>query len=246
VLPQAVIITATTEATTSRLARRGEVLCGAIISRCNAAACRIDTNVFGMRVPSKLHTPRLVLRRWRAGDRHPFAQLNSDPIVVEHLAGALNREESDAFADRLDAGFDQHGYGIWAVELLGEARFIGYTGLSLPSFEAPFMPAVEVGWRLAHDYWGRGYATEAARAAVADGFSRAGLSEIVSFTVPANVRSTRVMERIGMTHDPADDFDHPRFPVGHRLSRHVLYRLKREAWRATNGAAEVGAGRWRS
>jgi RimJ/RimL family protein N-acetyltransferase len=174
----------------------------------------------------ELRTARLVLRRWRMADREAFARLNADPIVIDHLHGAMSRDESDAFAGRLDAGFDQHGYGVWAVELPGANPFIGYTGLALPAFEAHFMPAIEVGWRFAYEHWGHGYATEAARAAVADGFTRVGLSEIVSFTVPANVRSRRVMERTGMTHDPADDFDHPSFPVGHRLRRHVLYRLK--------------------
>ncbi|HEY4887474.1 MAG TPA: GNAT family N-acetyltransferase [Candidatus Dormibacteraeota bacterium] len=173
-----------------------------------------------------LRTERLILRRWRPGDREPFACLNADPEVMEHLPGPLSREESDGFADRIEVSFDTLGYGLWAVELPGVAEFIGYVGLVLQQFEAPFTPAVEVGWRLARDYWGRGFATEAARAAVADGFTRVGLSEIVSFTVQANLRSTRVMERLGMTHDPADDFDHPRFPVGHCLSRHVLYRLQ--------------------
>jgi RimJ/RimL family protein N-acetyltransferase len=146
---------------------------------------------------------------------------------MEFFSSVLNREESDALADRIEAGFSSLGYGIWAVELPGEADFIGYVGLALQGFEAHFTPAVEVGWRLARNYWGRGFASEAARAAITDGFDRVALDEIVSFTVPANVRSTRVMERLGMTHDPADDFDHPRFPVGHRLRRHVLYRLRR-------------------
>ena len=174
-----------------------------------------------------INTERLVLRRWRTTDRNAFARLNADPLVMEHFPSALNRAESDAFADRIDVGFIAHGYGLWAVEVPGEAEFIGYVGLALATFEAHFTPAVEVGWRLARDYWGRGFATEAARAAVTDGFDRVGLEEIVSFTVPANERSWRVMERLGMTRDPADDFDHPRLPVGHHLRRHVLYRLRR-------------------
>jgi RimJ/RimL family protein N-acetyltransferase len=144
---------------------------------------------------------------------------------MEHFPSPLNRKESDAFADRIEAGFNEHGYGLWAIEVPGEAEFIGYVGLALQTFEAHFTPAVEVGWRLARDYWGRGFAGEAARTAVDDGFNRVGLEEIVSFTVPAHVRSIKVMQRIGMTHDPADDFDHPRLPVGHHLRRHVLYRL---------------------
>jgi RimJ/RimL family protein N-acetyltransferase len=150
---------------------------------------------------------------------------------MEHFPSALDRAESDAFADRIEAGFVTSGYGLWAVEVPGEAEFIGFVGLALQNFEAHFTPAVEVGWRLAQNYWGRGFATEAARAAVADGFDRFGLEEIVSFTVPANVRSVRVMERLGMTRDPADDFDHPRLPVEHQLRRHVLYRLRRSDYK---------------
>ncbi len=182
------------------------------------------------RVPNaieELRTDRLVLRRWRPGDKEAFARLNADLVVMEYFPSALDRAESDAFADRIQAGFVTNGYGLWAVELPGEADFIGYVGLAPANFEAHFTPAVEVGWRLARNYWGRGFATEAARAVVADGFDRVGLEKIVSFTVPANTRSVRVMEGLGMTRDPADDFDHPRLPVGHRLRRHVLYRLKR-------------------
>jgi RimJ/RimL family protein N-acetyltransferase len=146
---------------------------------------------------------------------------------MEHFPSTLDHTESDAFADRIEAGFSALGYGLWAVEIAGEVEFIGYIGLALHNFPAHFTPAVEVGWRLARDYWGHGFATEAARVAVADGFDRVGLDEIVSFTAPANVRSVAVMQRLGMTHDPADDFDHPRLPVGHHLRRHVLYRLGR-------------------
>jgi RimJ/RimL family protein N-acetyltransferase len=129
--------------------------------------------------------------------------------------------------ERIDAGFEERGYGLWAVEIPEEAEFIGFVGLALHDFPAHFTPAVEIGWRLARDYWGRGFATEAARTAIADGFDRVGLNEIVSFTAAVNVRSAAVMQRLGMTHDPADDFDHPRLPVGHPLRRHVLYRLGR-------------------
>lgn len=179
------------------------------------------------RVPAELRTERLLLRRWRRADRAPFAALNTDPEVMEHMTRLLTRAESDALVDRVEAGFEEHGFGWWAVEVPGVARFVGFVGLSVPSFEAHFTPAVEVGWRLARPFWGCGYATEAAAAALADGFGRVGLGEIVSFAVPANVRSVRVMERLGMTHDPADDFDHPWFPEGHRLRRHVLYRAGR-------------------
>jgi RimJ/RimL family protein N-acetyltransferase len=181
--------------------------------------------------PLHLRTDRLVLRRWRSADREPFARLNGDAVVMEHFPSALNRAESDAFADRIEAGFDARGYGLWAVEIPGQAEFIGFAGLALHDFPAHFTPAVEIGWRLARDYWGKGFATEAARTAIADGFDRVGLSEIVSFTALVNIRSVAVMQRLGMTHDPADDFDHPRLPVGHRLRRHVLYRLSRANYR---------------
>ena len=166
-----------------------------------------------------------MLRRWRADDRAPFAALNADPRVMEHLLAPLTPEESDAFVDRIEAEFDELGYGLWAVEVVGGAAFTGYVGLHRVPFDAPFTPAVEVGWRLAHEHWGNGYASEAARVAIAFGFGEAGLAEIVSFTSPDNERSWRVMERIGMTRDPGDDFDHPNVPVGHRLRRSVLYRI---------------------
>jgi RimJ/RimL family protein N-acetyltransferase len=175
----------------------------------------------------ELRTARLLLRRWRDGDRAPFAALNADPEVTEHLGGAMSRARSDALVDQIEAVFERRGFGMWAVEVAGTGDLAGFAGLSVPAFEAPFMPAVEIGWRLARAHWGHGYATEAALAAVAFGFDEARLDEIVSFTVPANVRSRRVMERLGMTHDPADDFDHPALPVPHPLRRHVLYRLRR-------------------
>lgn len=172
-------------------------------------------------------TERLLLRRWRPEDRERFAALNADPVVMEHFPAPLDRAASDDFADRNERHVDEHGWGLWALQARATGRFLGFTGLAVPRFEVPFTPAVEVGWRLARDAWGHGYATEAARAAVAVGFEELGLDEIVSFTAVGNVRSRAVMERIGMTHDPADDFDHPALPEGHRLRRHVLYRLRR-------------------
>jgi RimJ/RimL family protein N-acetyltransferase len=145
---------------------------------------------------------------------------------MEHYPGTLTREQSEAFVrDRAVPHFAEHGFGLWAVEVPGIAPFIGYVGLSVPGFDADFTPCVEIGWRLAFEHWGKGYATEAARVALDFGFSEAGLEEIVSFTVPANRRSIAVMERLGMTY--AGEFDHPRLPPGHRLRRHVLYRLAR-------------------
>ncbi len=172
-------------------------------------------------------TPRLRLRTWRASDLEPFAAMNDDPAVMEHLPGTLTVEETRALMGRIEEHFTRHGFGLWAVEVPGVADFIGYIGLSVPAFEAAFTPCVEIGWRLARSHWGQGYATEAARAAPEYGLGTLGLKEIVSFTVPANVRSQAVMQRLGMTRDPAEDFDHPRFPVGHPLCRHVLYRVER-------------------
>jgi len=177
-----------------------------------------------MTLPQELGTDRLLLRRWRDGDREPFAAMNADPRVMEHFPAVLTPQETDAMIARIDEHFQRHGFGLWAVEVIGGPSFIGFVGLSVPRFEAHFTPCVEIGWRLAADYWGRGYATEAARAAVAFGFESLGLAEIFSFTATQNIRSRQVMQRLGMTHDPAEDFDHPLLPAGHRLCRHVLYR----------------------
>jgi len=176
-------------------------------------------------LPDSMRTDRLLLRGWRDEDLAPFAELNSDPEVMTFMPALLDRRESDAFAARIGEQLEQRGFGLWAVEVPHVAPFIGYVGLSVPRFTAAFTPCVEVGWRLARAHWGRGYATEAARTALTFGFERVGLEEIVSFTVPANARSIAVMERLGMSHDPADDFDHPSLPAGHPLQRHVLYRL---------------------
>jgi RimJ/RimL family protein N-acetyltransferase len=192
-------------------------------------------DVLKMNLPRELRTERLLLRRWRPDDRLPFARLNSDPRVVEFLPGALARQESDALADRIEAHFQQHGFGLWAVEVSGVTPFAGFVGLSIPRFEAHFTPCVEVGWRLDADHWNRGYATEGARAALEFGFASLQRDEIVSFTVPDNIRSRRVMEKIGMTHAARDDFDHPLLPEGHPLRRHVLYRLGRPSWAAQHG-----------
>jgi ribosomal-protein-alanine N-acetyltransferase len=184
-----------------------------------------------------LRTDRLLLRPWRDEDLAPFAALNADPRVMEHFPAPLSAAESAASAARIRAHLEERGFGLWAVEVPGVTAFAGFVGLSVPRFEAPFTPCVEVGWRLACAHWGHGYATEGARAAVAFGFERLGLAEVVSFTVPGNVRSRRVMERLGMARDPGGDFDHPLIPAGHPLRRHVLYRLRREAWRPVMVAA---------
>lgn len=171
-----------------------------------------------------IETERLVLRRWHAADCEPFAAMNADSAVMEWFPAPLSRQDSDCLADRIIAHFDRHGFGLWAVDIPGATAFAGFIGLSVPSFDASFTPCVEIGWRLARAYWGRGYATEGARAARDFGFGKRGLSEIVSFAAIGNQRSRAVMERLGMRHDPADDFDHPLLPAGHRLKRHVLYR----------------------
>jgi ribosomal-protein-alanine N-acetyltransferase len=190
-----------------------------------------------------LKTDRLVLRRWRLDDRMPFARMNADPDVMEFFVSPLTREESDAFVDRIEAGFAEDGFGLWAVEEIEAGRFIGFTGLIYQTFQAHFTPAVEVGFRLARHAWGRGYATEAATEAVKYGFEAAGLAEIVSMTAIQNARSQAVMRKLGMTHDPADDFDHPRVPDGHPLKRHVLYRLTAKQWRAAGGTQRSTGGR---
>lgn len=178
----------------------------------------------------RLRTERLLLREWVDADREPFAALNADPEVMRFMSRMLDRTESDAFVDRILGHWEADGHGLWAVERLDDGSFIGFVGLTPPSFEARFTPAVEIGWRLARPAWGHGFATEAARAALRFGFEELRLDQIVSFTTPANVRSRAVMERLGMTRDPSDDFDHPSLPVGHPIRPHVLYRLSRAAW----------------
>jgi ribosomal-protein-alanine N-acetyltransferase len=171
-----------------------------------------------------LRTERLLLRPWRAEDREAFAALNADPVVMEHFPSTLTRDESDVFADGIAAHLDEHGWGTYAVEVVDGPEFIGYIGLAAPEW----LGATEVRWRLAREHWGHGYATEGARAAIDDGFTRLDLDEIVAITVPANERSRSVMRRLGMTHDSADDFEHPYLPEGHPLRRHVKYRLRPE------------------
>jgi RimJ/RimL family protein N-acetyltransferase len=180
-----------------------------------------------MTPPREIRTARLRLRRWLLEDREPFAGLNADPRVMEHFPAPWTREESDAVAERIEADFARHDFGLWALEIPGVAPFAGFVGLCVPRFEAHFTPCVEIGWRLAAEHWGRGYATEGARAVLAFAFETLELGALVSFTAPDNVRSRRVMERIGMIRDPTGEFDHPFLPAGHRLRRHVLYRISR-------------------
>lgn len=175
----------------------------------------------------ELRTERLVLRPWRDEDLAPFAAMNGDPRVMEFFPQTYTAEESREGIARIRAHFAVHGFGLWAVSVAGGSAFAGMIGLAVPAFQASFTPCVEVGWRLPVEHWGRGYATEGARAALAFGFERLGLPEILSFTTTNNLRSRRVMERLGMSRTPDDDFMHPSLPDGHPLRPHVLYRLSR-------------------
>lgn len=172
--------------------------------------------------PQIIRTERLILRRWNSADREFFAALNADPKVMEYFPSTLSRKESDDLAARICTKMEEQGWGLWAVSIPDVAPFIGFIGLAKPTFEVHFMPAVEVGWRLAFEYWGKGYATEGAKAALSYGFDNLNLEEIVSFTAVQNKRSRRIMEKIGMHHDSNEDFDHPKLPEGHPLRRHVI------------------------
>ncbi|MGF1475671.1 MAG: GNAT family N-acetyltransferase [Geminicoccaceae bacterium] len=173
-----------------------------------------------------LTTARLRLRRWRWSDLEPLAAINADPEVMRYFPSTLNRHETAMMIRRIEAHFIDNGFGLWALDIADGASCIGFVGLSIPRFEAAFTPCVEIGWRLTKAVWGEGYATEAARAALSFGFEARELDEVVAFTVPANHRSRRVMEKLGMKRDPRDDFEHPSLPQAHPLRRHVLYRLK--------------------
>jgi RimJ/RimL family protein N-acetyltransferase len=185
---------------------------------------------------AEIRTERLLLRQWRDEDLEPFAALNADAETMRYFPAPPSREQSDALAQDARRHIKEEGWGLWAVEVVGGASFIGFVGLARPSFEEHFTPAVEVGWRLAREHWGNGYATEAGRAAVAYGFEELGLEEIVSFTSELNEPSWRVMERLGMRHDPTGDFEHPRVSAGHPLRPHVLYRLSRADWAVSQPA----------
>lgn len=178
-----------------------------------------------------LRTDRLLLRQWTDADLEPFAALNDDPEVMAHFPAHLSREQSDTNAGRIRAFIDERGWGLWAVEVVQTGEFVGFTGLSIPRFEAHFTPCVEIGWRLARSAWGRGYATEAAVASAEHGFGELGLDEIVAMVEVRNVRSQNVMHKLGMTRDEDGDFDHPMVPEGSPVRRHQLYRLRRDDWK---------------
>ncbi|HEV2613591.1 MAG TPA: GNAT family N-acetyltransferase [Gammaproteobacteria bacterium] len=174
-----------------------------------------------------IETERLILRTWKDNDADEFYRINQDPSVIEFLLGPLTLQEVKDFIASVNQQFDKTGYTLFAVEEKSSGKLIGFIGLSSPTWESHFTPCVEIGWRLGSEFWNKGYATEGAKAVLKYGFETVGLKEIVSFTVPANVRSIRVMERIGMVRDTRDDFLHPKLSPEHMLSQHILYRIKR-------------------
>jgi ribosomal-protein-alanine N-acetyltransferase len=183
-------------------------------------------------VPER-RTERLLLRGWQNSDRRAFAAMNADLDVMRHFPSTLRTEQSDEMVDRHMQHWSERGYGLWAVQRLDNDEFIGFVGLHAPSFQAHFTPCVEVGWRLAHAHWGNGFAPEAALEALAFAFSEVSLpgDEVVSFTTAGNTNSRRVMEKLGLRRDPADDFDHPAL-THWEGRRHVLYRMHRSQWAA--------------
>ena len=183
-----------------------------------------------MTAENTIKTERLILRPWREEDLEPFAKLNADPRVMEYFPGLKSRQESDHSAKLMSDHIQRCGWGLWAASLIHTGEFIGFIGLEDVYFTASFTPAVEIGWRLAFDYWGKGYATEGAMASLRYGFEVLKLEKIVSFTAVQNMRSRAVMEKIGMHHAPKDDFDHPRISEGNPLRRHVLYQIWASDW----------------
>jgi RimJ/RimL family protein N-acetyltransferase len=181
----------------------------------------------------ELESARLLLRQWRDEDLADFAAMCADPQVMRYFPATLSRLESASLIGRIRGHFAEHGYGLWALQRKDSGQFIGFTGLNVVGFDAPFTPATEIGWRLAREHWGLGYASEAAWTALRCGFDRLPLKEVVAFTTHTNLPSEKVMQAIGMHHDPADDFDHPRLEADHPLRRHVLYRISREQWLQT-------------
>ncbi len=187
--------------------------------------------------PVIIWTDRLVLRQWSNEDLEPFASMNADAKVREYFPGLLTREESNHSVSLMSNHIEKYGWGFWAASLAETGEFIGFIGLQEVHFQATFVPAVEIGWRLAFKHWGKGYATEGALASLRYGFETLKLNEIVSFTAVENSRSRAVMQKIGMHHDSHDDFDHPKLVEGHPLRRHVLYRLGENEWRTLTSTA---------
>lgn len=177
-------------------------------------------------------TSRLMLRAWQPSDLEAFAAMNADPVVMKYFPRTLSREESDQMVRRIEQHYEDRGFCFWAVEIKGITPFAGFIGLNVPTYKTDFAPFVEVGWRLAAAYWRQGYATEGARASLRYGFEELGLDEIVSYTVPDNLPSRGVMEKVGMVRSADEDFEHPSLPTGHRLRQHVLYRMSAQRWRS--------------
>lgn len=175
-----------------------------------------------------IETDRLLLRAWQQADRQPFAEMNADERVMEYFLKPLTSSESDGLVDYIERHFEKHRFGLWAVEVKSTKTFAWFIGLLVPDFEAHFTPCVEIGWRLAYPFWGQGYATEGARAVLDFAFNVAQLDEVVSMTTIENLKSRRVMEKLGMTYDVDDDFEHPSLPEGHPLRTQVLYRLSKQ------------------
>lgn len=186
-----------------------------------------------------IETGRLLLREWRNSDLAPLAAISADPEVMRHFPAPLTRDESAALIERCRTHFAEHGFGLWALERKDDGRLIGFAGLGHTDFDAHFTPAIEIGWRLARDQWGNGLASEAARAALRQGFEELGLEEIIAYTALSNLPSQRVMRAIGMQRDLADDFQHPKLPVGHPLRPHLLYRIHRDHWRNPQPAPDA-------
>jgi len=181
----------------------------------------------------QLESARLLLRQWCDEDLPEFAAMCADPQVMRYFPAPLSRLECASLIGRIRGHFAEHGFGLWALQRKDTGQFIGFTGLGVVGFDAPFTPATEIGWRLAREHWGLGYASEAAWTALRCGFDRLGLTEVVSFTTQTNTPSEKVMQAIGMHHDSADDFEHPKLAAGHPLRHHVLYRITREQWLQT-------------
>jgi RimJ/RimL family protein N-acetyltransferase len=195
---------------------------------CAVQQYRVDEGT--MKSPA-LNTRRLLLRRWTEDDLVPLAAINSDPEVMRYRSAPLSRQESDHLVDEIETCFDNNGFGLWAVERRHDGRLLGFTGLAVSDFDAPFCPAVDIGWTFARNAWGHGYATEAATASLAYAFAELRLPEVVAHTTSLNEPSRAVMRRLGMTHDPADDFDGPWYPAGHPRRRFVLYRINEPEWK---------------
>ncbi len=183
-------------------------------------------------LPDFLNTERLTLRRWKESDLEPFTAMNMDAEVMQYFPSLITPEQTKKMIDKIEEGFTEKGFGLWAAEITETNEFIGFTGLSVPTFSAHFTPCIEIGWRIAPAYWGQGYAPEAAREILKDAFKRLKLPELVSFTAKANSNSIRVMRKLGMTRDPKEDFNHPLIEKNTRLAEHVLYRLSKKQWLA--------------